>query len=337
MNTDSRPLLSFIVPVYNVEAYVGECLKSLQSQTQSNIEIICINDGSTDESMVVLTSMAAMDSRIRVFDKENGGVSSARNVGLARAGGEYVAFVDADDWVEPHFAEELSFLAERDAADIVVFSGTTHPQVAWIDNTLQTGNETIHSAGADVLLSRNGCIPLMCNKLYRRDILHSKKITFDEQVALGEDLLFQFAVFPHAGIVTFTDLKLYHYRTQRENSAVSSVPSTLTQFEKHLDLLHRAVVLWRSGGWLEGREESFLKATRFLFFDIFKMRLDEFRPSARLLLSRVQEDFCDLDLENLAKPEPYRFYSVLNKATKEKNGLCSTLSLKMRMLRYTLS
>jgi len=335
MSSDSKPLISIIVPVYNVEAYVEQCLKSLQNQSLSDIEIICVNDGSTDASKVVLTSMAAMDARIRIIDKENGGVSSARNEGLRHASGEYVAFVDADDWVEPHFAKELYTLAKRDEADIVVFSGKTLPQVKWIDNAFRTTDETVLSPGADILLSKNACIPLMCNKLYLRSIIQSNEISFDEEVALGEDLLFQFAVFPHANTVTFTTLKLYNYRTKREDSAVTSVPNTQTQFEKHLDLLHRAVVIGRKGGWLQGREARFLAATRLLFFDIFKMSLGDFRTAARILLGKVQEDFPDIDFEDLPKPEPCRFYSVLKKAAQANTGALGNFSLKLKALRYT--
>lgn len=114
--------ISVIVPVYNVQEYVGKCLESLITQTLKDIEIICINDGSTDDSLMVLQNFAAKDKRIKVINKENGGVSSARNAGLKAATGEYVMFVDGDDWIEPETCEECYAKITADDADLLVFN-----------------------------------------------------------------------------------------------------------------------------------------------------------------------------------------------------------------------
>ena len=114
--------ISIIVPVYNVENYVGKCLESLTSQTLKDIEIICINDGSTDDSLTVLQNFAAKDKRIKLIDKENGGVSSARNAGLDAATGEYVMFVDGDDWIEPETCAECYAKITEDNTDLLVFN-----------------------------------------------------------------------------------------------------------------------------------------------------------------------------------------------------------------------
>lgn len=100
-------LISIIVPVYNVEKYIAKCLDSLVNQTYLNIEILLIDDGSTDKSLSICKKYAAVDSRIKLFSKENGGVSSARNLGLLHVQGEYVVFVDSDDFVSPKYCEHL--------------------------------------------------------------------------------------------------------------------------------------------------------------------------------------------------------------------------------------
>lgn len=110
--------VSIIVPVYNVEKFLEKCLDSLVNQTLHDIEIICINDGSTDKSLEILKSFANKDKRITVIDKQNEGPSVARNVGLEKAQGEYIGFVDSDDWVDLDFYEKLYNSAINNGADI---------------------------------------------------------------------------------------------------------------------------------------------------------------------------------------------------------------------------
>lgn len=114
--------VSVIVPVYNVQEYLGKCLSSLTAQTLKDIEIICVDDGSTDDSLAILQHFAAKDKRIKVINKKNGGVSSARNAGLEAAKGKYVMFVDGDDWIEPETCEECYEKIVADDADLLVFN-----------------------------------------------------------------------------------------------------------------------------------------------------------------------------------------------------------------------
>ena len=110
------PLISVIVPVYKAEAFLKKCTDSILSQSHREIELLLIDDGSPDNSGALCDAIAAEDTRVRVFHKENGGVSSARNLGLAHATGDYIAFVDSDDWLEPDtFSLLLSALTENDA------------------------------------------------------------------------------------------------------------------------------------------------------------------------------------------------------------------------------
>ena len=96
-----KPLISVIIPVYNTEAYLERCLVSVLSNTYRDLEVICINDGSTDGSLEILNAFARQDERVTVIDKKNGGLSAARNDGLRRATGEWIAFIDSDDWTAP--------------------------------------------------------------------------------------------------------------------------------------------------------------------------------------------------------------------------------------------
>ena len=113
-------LISVIVPIYNVENYLRMCLDSIQNQTYKNFECLLINDGSPDNSAEICREYAAKDSRFRYFEKENGGVSSARNLGIERSEGVYITFVDSDDWVEPDYLEVLYSIIVQEKADISV-------------------------------------------------------------------------------------------------------------------------------------------------------------------------------------------------------------------------
>ena len=116
----SKPLISVIVPVYNVEQYLPKCIDSILAQTYENLEIILVEDGTKDSSGVICDEYAAKDARIRVIHKENGGLSSARNAGMEIARGEYFGFVDSDDWIEPEMYENLMALAQKYDADVFV-------------------------------------------------------------------------------------------------------------------------------------------------------------------------------------------------------------------------
>ena len=115
----SKPLISVIVPVYNVEKYLGKCVDSILAQTYENLEIILVEDGTRDGCGAICDAYAAKDPRVRVIHKENGGLSSARNAGMDIARGEYFGFVDSDDWIEPETYETLLNLAEKYNADLV--------------------------------------------------------------------------------------------------------------------------------------------------------------------------------------------------------------------------
>ena len=114
------PLISFIVPIYNVERYLQKCVDSILAQSYSNIEVVLVDDGSTDESVAICDSYANRDKRVQVIHKENGGASSARNEGLSFAHGSYIAFIDSDDYVSPSMAEKLLDAISKTDSDLAM-------------------------------------------------------------------------------------------------------------------------------------------------------------------------------------------------------------------------
>lgn len=120
--TGKQPLISVILPIYNVETYLGKCLESIRGQTWENWELICVDDGSTDHTWDLTQRYAEIDRRIRVYQQKHGGVSTARNLGLSYAAGKYVLFVDGDDWLNLEMLRVLAEEAEKSRADMVVCS-----------------------------------------------------------------------------------------------------------------------------------------------------------------------------------------------------------------------
>jgi len=217
-----KNIVSIIIPVYNTELYLEQCLGSVINQTYENLEILCINDGSTDKSGEICERYAQNDSRVKVFHKENGGVSSAKNIGLKNSTGKYVSFVDSDDWIEPDMVEILHKAAEETSNEIVVcnYSKVTNEQIEPITNrkTIPTGTIT----GADMILfalkrdNYMGFCGYTWNKLFLRERI--KNLFFDEKINYGEDVLFFAQVTLSSGCRgIYINKSLYHYR-QRESS-----------------------------------------------------------------------------------------------------------------------
>ena len=149
----SKPDISIIVPVYNVERYLDECLDSLLEQTHRNIEIICVNDGSTDSSLRILERRASEDGRIRVISQENAGVAHSRNIALDAAQGDYVLFVDSDDYIDVRTCELLLSNAHETDADIVVFGGKTFPTMHWADASFASRDAVYKNDSIQALLT----------------------------------------------------------------------------------------------------------------------------------------------------------------------------------------
>ena len=272
MSADA-PSLSIVCPVYNTEQYLDECLDSFAQQTLADIEIVCVDDGSTDGSGSILDQRAAADPRFRVIHKANGGVSRARNVGLEAARGEYVVFWDSDDYVELVACEKIVNIARRDDADIVVFGGYSFPSVPWIDRAMNTHDFLLEDACYTALFGETGSYPLMCNKAYRRSMLMEHSLRFNEQLKLGEDHAFQFLAFPCATNVSFCSDPFYHYRCGREGSAIETLyADVLTKVKRHFAVVEYVLDEWERRGWIGGhRAELLLWGSEFLADDVRKL------------------------------------------------------------------
>lgn len=211
----SDKLVSVIIPAYNAEKYLDRCLKSVANQTYQNLEIILIDDGSQDNTPQICDQWSLADNRIIVLHIANNGVANARNQALDIVRGDYIAFVDSDDWVEPDYIEKLKDTLEQINADIAIC-------------TYQINNEPRCYAEPEVL-SYDDTIRQICmgtylygvlwNKLYKREVVNQVRMPHYE---CCEDLVFNYYVLKNASVIGFVNENLYHYFQNSESTVHGS-------------------------------------------------------------------------------------------------------------------
>lgn len=224
--------VSIIVPVYNIENYLEKCLNSLINQTCQNIEILVVNDGSTDDSGKIINDFSVQfPEKIKAFHKNNGGLSDARNYGIDHASGDYIGFVDSDDYVSPTMFEEMINLAEKHSAEMVICNiqkvdekGNVTQKLTQIPNMPEKIDlETHFSVFSDISY-------FACNKLFKKDLFDTKRfkkgISF-EDIQLIPQLLLECKTIAHT--------RVFHYQYLERQNSISK-----THTEKGLDIL-RAV------------------------------------------------------------------------------------------------
>jgi glycosyltransferase involved in cell wall biosynthesis len=219
MKNASKPLVSMIVPIYNVEEYLPQCIESLIDQSYDNLEIVLVDDGSPDNSGKIADRYAKSDKRIKVIHQKNNGVSSARNTGLDSITGEYVTFVDGDDYLAPDFVEYMLGLVCRTGSKIVMSTN-------WFttSNNAQIDHDDIRTiTPEDFMLTY--LYPRSWvgshNKMYKRDLIEQNQLRFKVGITSGEGLRFVTFAAQHVESVGSGLRKVYHYRTNNLNSATT--------------------------------------------------------------------------------------------------------------------
>lgn len=242
-------MISIIIPVYNVEQYIDKCIHSILNQTYGNFEIIIIDDGSTDSSGQRCDEYASKDSRIKVIHRENKGIVSARKEGLIYSVGEYVTYVDGDDWIDNAAYENMISDIEKNDSDIVIYAHYEsigninkpiyhnilkgkHNKASLVDNIYPN-----MIAGDDFFEWR--MFTSVCDKLFRREILLKALINEDERITIGEDIACVIPAMFEADSVFISDKCFYHYR-QSTNSMVKKVSDIITERERY-SVLYRYV------------------------------------------------------------------------------------------------
>lgn len=225
-------MISIIVPIYNVENYIKECIDSILNQSYTNFELLLIDDGSTDSSFNICKKYESIDRRVKVYQKNNGGVSSARNMGLEKATGEWITFIDSDDYLlNNHFLEDLEKATHYLNIDYCITSGCTkfgQEKIVFNQPGVQLSTNSIlkHIIGLNqIYLSPWG-------RLFKTSIINNNKIRFLEGLHYAEDCYFNIEYLNHVKQSSVVDNKGYYYR---ENS--SSITHNYRSYTHYLEFL----------------------------------------------------------------------------------------------------
>lgn len=226
--------LSIIIPVYNAEKYIGVCLDSLLNQDISDYEILCINDGSTDGSLAVLEHYAAMHSNIRIISKENGGVTTARNTGLENARGDFIWFVDADDFVKENVLGRFQELIQQNNCDRLIIG-------CYIFDDILTPEEQERSRCGQLPLNGPGPDSIVVRSIFRRDFLKKHNLYFSHpELTHGEDGLFMYEFCVHNPTAVELDEAIYFYRI---HSGSADTTDSVAGLQKKFRSFYRIVVI----------------------------------------------------------------------------------------------
>lgn len=288
---DNAPRFSIIMPVYRVEQYIKKAVSSVLSQCFHDYEVLIIDDGSDDGSISVVQSMIRSHSNFRICRKENGGLASARNLGLALASGEYILFLDSDDWFMEDFFNKLDALLQRTHPDILYFngvkdieSGTELLRSIRLEANFLTGLEYM-----DICIRKKEWISVVWLGAYRRSFLQEHHIRFAEGF-IHEDDNFSIQCLQSAKRILYLDEKWYHYRIRADSimkskNAVQDYEGFLTATETSARALKENLV---SEGlqWLVGR--YMMSCVKYLF-QLPEERIDAEKKHIETLINNLQE------------------------------------------------
>lgn len=251
--------ISVVVPIYNVELFLERCLDSLIRQSYRNLELILINDGSTDKSGEICEIYKKRDNRIKVVHKNNGGLSEARNVGIDHATGDYIAFIDSDDWIHEEYFSILYNILQKTRSNIAVCdflkvyeSNNLDYEIKDLDCSVQifSRNEALNALAGDLYVQ----MVIACGKLYERSLFEEIRFPLGK---LHEDEFVTYKLFANSEKIVYTSLKIYYY-WQRSDSIMGQ-KFTLKSRTDAFDAFYEKIVFYNDEG-LEDAKNKLLKS-----------------------------------------------------------------------------
>lgn len=291
-SVEGTPLISVIVPIYNVAPYIGKCLASIGAQTYDNFEVILVDDGSTDEGGIIALEYSKRDPRFKYIKQENKGLSEARNAGIDKATGEYLAFIDSDDWIEPDYLEKLFEGIAKTGADVAVcgfYEESQSPRKVVFDNFEVLSKERSMEAFSNIFTKENLLMTLAWNKLYHKKIF--KELRYTPGV-IHEDEFIAHRIVNEAHKITVIPEVMYHYETRDD----SITGSKKTQDVRHLVLL-------------DAQADRVLCCKNALYQNIFTNIVYSYFENITMLCMRYDEDsFKQYKLNRLLRKYAFREY-----------------------------
>lgn len=277
--------ISVIIPVYNCEKYLETCIDSVINQTYKDLQIILIDDGSTDQSSNICDKYAKTDSRIEVYHTKNQGVSAARNYGLSKVYGEYISFIDADDFLEITMYDTI--IKNFDNKTEIIICNFSIIKENLKNNSNDIPNITLQkNACIKELLLNRYLIGALWNKVFRYNII--KDIRFNEKFAIGEDLLFQYNLIKNIESAKFISERLYNYRVSQNNATNKS------SYEKWLQFIDVTKIILEDikNNYIELLEYGIIKYINSNIFILNKITINSYKDmdNVRVILDNIKEN-----------------------------------------------
>lgn len=302
------PLVSIIVPIYNAALTLEKCVSSLFVQTYKNVEIILVNNGSIDDSLELCRKLASLDNRILVLDLVEKGVSVARNKGVEIASGEYVTFVDADDWIDSNVCEIFAELNEKHHYDLFCYSAKYHKGKKLVDSFLFLENAEffdenqkkelqikVFAPNAPILKYKTNTrfAGSACGKFYKREILLNNNLRFATETIISEDVLFNTLSLDFFHKIGYTKQCFYHYEQSKGSAQNRYRPNSDKCF---------VFVVEKIQEWLQntGKDQRFVDAANCLF--------------VHYLFGILKEDLCHKDNPDDKNVPQSHLYSILSES-----------------------
>lgn len=291
-----KPLISIVMPVYNCEKYLKESLDSILNQTYKNIELICVDDGSTDHSLDILNFYSKKDSRLKVYTQTNQGPSAARNKALDKAQGEYVSFVDSDDFLELNAYEILVECALQEQSwDLIIFGGNiVGVKNEYFEDKLTTVfKQYMYCAQGEVVFREKAARPFLWLHFIKRELFEKPtRIRFDEDINLGEDQIFQFEYIPRAKNVMVIDQKLYNYRMDHNASLMQLYNNRkIKKTECHFSIIEKVMNNWKRAGLYDlYQDDLWTWAVQLIYWTINDLPSEFRKEYAIRMLDLINQD-----------------------------------------------
>lgn len=326
-----KPLISVIVPIYNVEQYISKCIESIINQTYKNIEIICVDDGSTDGSYEVIAKCAQADGRIKIIRKNNEGVSQARNSALDIASGDYIMFVDSDDWIDENCCEYSINIATSTGCDVVIwdyireFENVSKPKHIFdSDKSFDESDvkRKLHRKLIGIIEDelkspeKSDDLCTIWGKLYIRDCIYKNNIRFYDIHKIGtyEDGLFNLLVFENVRSAVYIRKYFYHYRKNNYHSITNSYnPNLVKQHERILEYMYKYICENKLGNeYIEALNNRTALELVVYGLNILKLRSGKIKALRKILNdSRYYNSYCNLKIQFM--PIHWRIFYLLAK------------------------
>lgn len=291
--------VSIIVPCYNAEKYIERCVKSLEDQTYQDVEIILVDDGSKDNTAAVIEKLAKNDSRIKFLSQRNSGPNAARGNGIKRATGDYVMFIDSDDWLSQNAVSELVKLFDKNGVDVIKFNAITEPSKRKLGKIISDneGSRTIENKEILKMLLSSDRLNNLCFQIYKRELFNSDEI-FSAKIVHGEDYLANIYIHQNTKKMLIVNNTYYHYFDNLDSCTKSADAAIVVSNIRDLDIVHKKIIA-------ESKKHGFTddERARILFSILDRYRYKVFTLFRDKKLSR--EKFTSV-LEEIYASDPFK-------------------------------